>query len=273
MPGGPITKSYARSRDGARLLYVKSESPAKARVVLVHSLAMDHTFWLPVMEKLAGVASVIALDCRGHGESDKARGPYTVELFANDVADVMDAAAWPNAIVAGASMGGCVSLAFATGHADRCSGLGLFDTTAWYGLEAPAQWAERAEKALARGLDSLVPFQKSRWFGDKFHAERPDVVEESVAVFLRNDRGSYAESCRMLGACDLRSKLPGIKMPTRIAVGEEDYATPIAMSQALHAGIAGSTLTIIHQGRHLTPLEHPGRIADELKELIKAQDR
>jgi pimeloyl-ACP methyl ester carboxylesterase len=61
-------------------------------------------------------------------------------------------------------------------------------------------------------------------------------VDESVAVFLRNDVQAYAESCRMLGRADLRGVLPTIKVPTRIAVGAEDYyATPLAMAEALHA--------------------------------------
>jgi 3-oxoadipate enol-lactonase len=74
----------------------------------------------------------------------------------------------------------------------------------------------------------------------------------------------------MLGAADLRSVLPGVKVPTRIAVGEEDYATPPAMAEALHAAIADSTLKIIPGGRHLTPLEVPDVIAAELRRLIEA---
>jgi 3-oxoadipate enol-lactonase len=57
-------------------------------------------------------------------------------------------------------------------------------------------------------------------------------------------------------------------MPVRIVVGEEDYATPVAMSETLHRGIAGSTLTIIPNARHLTPLECPERIVAELQTLL-----
>ena len=46
-------------------------------------------------------------------------------------------------------------------------------------------------------------------------------------------------------------------MPTAVVVGEEDYATPVAMAEALHRGIAGSTLTVLRRRRHLTPLEQP----------------
>jgi pimeloyl-ACP methyl ester carboxylesterase len=63
--------------------------------------------------------------------------------------------------------------------------------------------------------------------------------------------------------------LPAPHMPVRIVVGEEDYATPLAMSQALHRGIAGSILTVIANARHLTPLECPERIIADLQKLLE----
>ena len=51
-------------------------------------------------------------------------------------------------------------------------------------------------------------------------------------------------------------------------VGDDDYATPVRMAEELHRGIAGSTLTVLAGGRHLTPLEMPERIAAELLNLL-----
>jgi 3-oxoadipate enol-lactonase len=262
--------SEARMRDGTRIRYSLAERPGDRRIVLVHSLAMDRAFWQPVAERLADTASVLILDCRGHGASDKPRGPYTVEQFADDIAELMDHLGWSKALVAGASMGGCVSLAFAARHPQRTAALGLIDTTAWYGAEAPKQWAERADKARKEGLGSLTGFQVTRWFGDAFRAENPGVVQECVDAFLRNDVAAYAETCRMLGACDLRAALPQLAMPTAVVVGEEDYATPVAMAQALHDGIRGSTLTVLPGARHLTPLERVDSITSELNRLTEA---
>jgi 3-oxoadipate enol-lactonase len=73
----------------------------------------------------------------------------------------------------------------------------------------------------------------------------------------------------MLGACNLTDALTHLKMPVRIVVGEEDYATPVAMAETLHRGIAGSTLTVIPNARHLTPLECPERIVGELQKLLE----
>ena len=85
---------FAKTRDGTniRFLLHGDDGGRTRRAVLIHSLAMDATFWLPVIEKLD--AAVLVCDCRGHGELDKPAGPYTVELFADDIADVMDDVGW-----------------------------------------------------------------------------------------------------------------------------------------------------------------------------------
>jgi 3-oxoadipate enol-lactonase len=53
-----------------------------------------------------------------------------------------------------------------------------------------------------------------------------------------------------------------------VAVGEEDYATPVAMAQALHEALPQSTLTVLPGGRHITPAEKPADIAQQLRSLL-----
>ena len=181
----------------------------------------------------------------------------------------MDHVGWRSALIAGASMGGTVALAFAAAYPARTAALGLIDTTAWYGADAPKAWAERAGKAVAEGLSSLVGFQITRWFGDAFRAAEPAVVKQAVDTFLRNDVKAYAETCWMLGVADVHPALSSMKMPTAIVVGEEDYATPVAMAEALHKAIAGATLKVLKGARHLTPIEQPKTIAAELSRLLQ----
>jgi 3-oxoadipate enol-lactonase len=261
-------RSTLAVRDGTPIAFAVANSAGDRRVALVHSLAMDGEFWRPAVEHLSDRTSVLLIDCRGHGSSGKPAEAYSLEQFADDLSDVMDGIGWPSAVVMGASMGGSVALAFAMQHASRTDGLGLVDTTAWYGSEAPRQWEERAQRALSQGLASMVDFQKTRWFGDKFRAEHPKTVELAVETFLKTDPTAYAATCRMLGSFDLRPGLGSLKMPVRIVVGEEDYATPVDMAKAMHEGIAGSTLTVLSGRRHLTPLEDPQAIAAELERLL-----
>ena len=257
----------ARAKDGTRLGYTLHPAPGKPRLALIHSLALDRSIWDAVIGELAGEAEIVTYDCRGHGKSDKAPGPYTPGQFADDLAAVFDAVGWKNAMVAGCSMGGCIAQAFAAGQAARTRALALIDTTAWYGAEAPQQWRERAATAEKDGLAGMVKFQGTRWFSDGFRERQPEVVERLSGIFVANDLACYRATCEMLGDADLRDTTSKISVPTAVIVGEEDYATPVAMAEDLHRRIAGSSLTVIKGGRHITPAECPQEIAGLLREL------
>jgi 3-oxoadipate enol-lactonase len=265
------TEETASTRDGVRLAFRRRGIKGGPRVVLIHSLALDRSVWDGVAAELEGSADVLTYDCRGHGASDRRAGEYTVELFADDLADLLDYVGWPDAIVVGCSMGGCVAQAFAAAYPDRVRGLGLVDTTAWYGPNAPAEWRKRAAAALSDGLSGLAEFQTTRWFSDAFREGNPNVVQRTVQVFLANDLQCYAATCAMLGDADLRSHLSSFKMPVAIVVGEEDYATPIAAAEALQREIPQASLKVL-TGRHLTPIECPKQVASELQTLIQRVD-
>jgi 3-oxoadipate enol-lactonase len=242
--------------------------PGAARLVLLHSLALDRRVWDGVVERLGGEAQILTYDCRGHGRSERRATRFTAELFARDLAELLDHVGWRDAAVAGCSMGGCVAQAFAGLYPARATRLTLVDTTAWYGEDAPVRFRERAEAARAKGMAGLVEFQVTRWFSDGFRAAHPDAVTRATATFLANDFDCYAASCALLGDADLRSYLPSFRMPVAVVVGEEDYATPVAMAEHLHASIPQSTLEILKGARHLTPIERPDDIASRIRDVV-----
>jgi 3-oxoadipate enol-lactonase len=254
--------------DGATLAYTlrAAPKPAAPKIALIHSLALDRSIWDGVVERLE--ADVLAYDCRGHGLSDRRPRAYTAELFAHDLAELLDHVGWEQATIAGCSMGGCVALAFGGLCPQRTAGLGLIDTTAWYGPKAGATFKERADAARAKGMAALFDFQSTRWFSDQFRAQHPEILKRTLDVFVASDVECYAATCQLLGEVDTRGHLPTFRMPVAIVVGEEDYATPVDMARELHSAIPQSTLTIIPGARHLTPIEFPHRIASELQALI-----
>ena len=166
-------------------------------------------------------------------------------------------------------MGGCVAQAFGSAYPKRTEGLALGDTTAWYGVNAPKEWRARAAKAGNEGLAAMIDFQLTRWFSDEFREAHTDEVDAVARVFLANDTGCYQAACIMLGDADLREAVRSFRMPVSVIVGEEDYATPLAMAQSLHDLIPGSTLTVIQGGRHLTPIQCPKEITALLKTLAQ----
>jgi 3-oxoadipate enol-lactonase len=270
--------------DGCSIEYqLRSRTvPKLKRIVLIHSLALDASIWGRVVARLIDHADILTYDCRGHGRSavaavydrreagaHRATLQFTTDLFARDLAELLDHVEWPGAVVAGCSMGGCVAQAFAGLYPERIRGLGLIDTTAWYGEDAPTVWRERAGAARAKGLAGLIDFQVTRWFSDQYRNAHPDIVAAATKVFLANDLDCYAASCILLGDADLRSYLPSLRVPVEIVVGEDDYATPVTAAQSLHELIRGSRLTILPGARHLTPIECPGEVASCLMRLIE----
>lgn len=257
-----------RAADGCLIAYAIAPGAADApRVALIHSLALDRHFWDAVVAEAAGSLEMLALDCRGHGASG-GTGPFTAPLIADDLAAVLNHAGWDRCLVAGASMGGSVALAFAALHHARTAGLLAIDTTAWYGPTAPEDWARRAGVARKDGMAALLEFQRARWLSDAFRAANPEVQAAQEAIFLRTGIEPYAAACGMLGALDLRAAIPGITAPTAVLVGEEDGATPPAMAQAIVTEIGGATLEVLKGARHLTPLERPREIVAALRGLV-----
>jgi 3-oxoadipate enol-lactonase len=271
MSSPPEERATLTTSDGCPIAYTlrRASHSNATRLVLVHSLALDERVWNGVVTKLKDDFDVLTYDCRGHGHSGRQASTYTTELFARDLAELLDTVGWQTAVVAACSMGGNVAQAFAARHPAKTSALALIDTTAWYGEGAPERWQERADSASARGLASLVDFQVMRWLGDEFRAAHPELVRALVDVFLANDVRCYASACAMMGSADSRSYLSSLRMPVAVVVGEEDYATPVASARFLHDAIAGSTMSIIPSARHLTVVECPDRIADEIRALVR----
>ncbi len=262
----------AIAADGASIAYTLHAvegSIERPRIALIHSLALDRTFWDGVVPLLTPHADVLAYDCRGHGQSARVRMTYTPELFAGDLANLLDHVGWRRAIIAGCSMGGCVAQAFAGAYPERAQALAVMDSTAWYGPTAPRDWRERAATAATKGLSALIGFQATRWVSDAFREQHQDVMQKHIDVFLANDVECYRATCQMLGDADLRHYQAAMRLPVSVIVGEEDYATPVAMSEQLHEALRNATLSVLPNVRHLTPIECPELIAEKILTLAR----
>jgi len=229
-------------------------------VLLLHSLAMSSKIWQPLTERLEPRSQVVAMDARGHGESTWDGSPFTVEDLADDAATLLDELGGGPVSVAGMSMGGCVAVALAGRRPELVNRLVLADTTADYGPDKAAIWAGRAEDAAARPRDEQLEFQLDRWFSPDFAEREPAKVNRVVDIFLATDSRAHAQACRALGAFDGTALLPAIAADTLVVVGEQDYATPLAMAEALAEGIPDAELRVLPDARHFSLFEAPGAL-------------
>jgi len=112
---------------GLAIAYREAGQPADPPMVLLHAMGEAAVSWEPVLADLANLGyRAIALDARGHGDSDRP-GAYSYELLRNDVLDVLDALRIDRCVLVGHSMGATTAGLVTAAASDRVSALVLED--------------------------------------------------------------------------------------------------------------------------------------------------
>lgn len=130
-----LSGSTVRTADGAAVHVV--ERGAGTPVVLIHGSGSPGLFWLPLLDHLDGVRSIV-VDRPGFGLSDPVPPASTPTGTAVGwIERLLDALDLPAAILLGHSMGGLWALRFALAHPARVPGLVLIGAPALPGTRAP----------------------------------------------------------------------------------------------------------------------------------------
>ena len=115
---------FYKTEDGCQLAvrHLKRASETAPTVMLIHALAMDFDMWTDTVRALRAEANVYAVDCRGHGQSEKPEGPYDIARFSADICSVLDHLKADQAVVVGCSMGGTIALGMAGRYPEQSRG-------------------------------------------------------------------------------------------------------------------------------------------------------
>lgn len=242
--------------DGAQLAYRvdgrEAEAPA---VVLLHSLGTDLRMWEPQARALASRFRVVRYDCRGHGASDVAAEPVTIERLGGDVLALLDHLEIERAHLCGISLGGLTALWLAVHHPERVDRVVLANTGARLG--SAESWEARARAVERGGMSAIRDAVLARWVGEEFRAAHPDVAPSLGEMLDHTPVAGYVAACRALRDADLRADAHAVRVPTLIVAGEKDESTPPALGEALHAAITGSTFALLPGAAHLSNVEWP----------------
>jgi 3-oxoadipate enol-lactonase len=237
-------------------------------LVLSHSLACSVRMWDPQIEALAGRYRILAFDTRGHGASDAPRGPYTLEMLADDLKGLLDALKISGAHFCGLSMGGMIGQTIALKHPGIFASLTLADTTSRYPAEAWPVWQERIRTAESQGMAPLVAPTLERWFTEPFRRARPEIVQRIAALIGSTPVAGYVGCSHAIPRINLSSRLKEIRCPALVLVGEQDPGTPVAMAQEIHENLPGSKLVVLPQAAHLASVEQAEAFNRALVEFL-----
>jgi pimeloyl-ACP methyl ester carboxylesterase len=173
---------------------------------------------------------VLRLTCAG-GRSSKPAGPYSIALFASDVAAMLDALSIGRAHVVGLSLGGLVAQQMALDFSERVCSLALTNAfahllsvgvarlarLAWRGIVSLALPLERSAQHVAR---SLFPFP-----------EQAELRRLTAARIAANDPAAYRASIAAIRRFDSRRRLCQITRPTLIVTGDRDRSVPRSLQR------------------------------------------
>src|SRR5262245_31574317 len=96
-------------RNGVRLAYEERGRGAPP-MVFVHGIACDHSHFTPQFDHFGRNHRVVAVDLRGHGQSDKPEGDYSLTLYTEDLAWLCEALGLYRPVIVGHSLGGVIAL-------------------------------------------------------------------------------------------------------------------------------------------------------------------
>lgn len=261
-----LTRRDHQTGDHAVVSYWVRRGPRP--FAFVHGLGYDAGMWRDVIARLPGDVGVVAMDVRGHGRSTLGTAYPSVELWAQDLLEVVAEEGLAAPAVCGLSMGGYAALAVAAAARERCRGF-AFVSTAAHG-DPPAKRTERAaalELLRERGAEAFCEALLPRLLrlDHPGAAARQSQARESFAR-----AGAVGLSHTLLALVnrpDRRPLLGAIAQPSVVVVGDQDQLTPLADAQEIHDGLPAGRLVVVEGAAHMSAVERPDAVAEAIAPL------
>jgi pimeloyl-ACP methyl ester carboxylesterase len=232
-------------------------------LVLIMGLRRNAEWWYHQIPALSKRFEVLVFDNRGAGRTDMPKMDYSIRLFADDTAGLMEALGISQANILGVSMGGYIAQELSLSYPDRVKRL-VLGCTGPGGARAVLASPERLKKFTANeGLtpEEILKKDMDIYFSDEYIKKNREKIEEFVEISLRYYQPPDAFE-RQFSAClrhDTVNRLSRIDVPTLILTGDDDPLVPPENSKILNALIPRSQLVFFPGKRHCFFIEEADR--------------
>ncbi|MBM4278617.1 MAG: alpha/beta fold hydrolase [Deltaproteobacteria bacterium] len=243
-------------------------------LVLIMGLRRNVEWWYSQIPELSKHFKILFFDNRGAGRTDKPAMDYSIRLFADDTAGLMEALDIKKAHILGVSMGGYIAQELTINYPERVRSLILGCTSAG-GKRAVLMTPERLTKFTANeGLspEQILKKDMDIYFSDKFVQENPEKIKEFIEISLRYYQPPDA-FMRQFNAClnhDTVNRLNQVTVSTLIASGDDDPLVPPENSRILKELIPHAELVFFPGKRHCFFLETAERFNQVVVDFFKS---
>ena len=240
-------------------------------LLLVHGHPLDRSMWRPQVQALSGDGwRVIAPDLRGYGETTVVPGTTGLDVFAADLAALLDHLGVTRVVVGGLSMGGQIAMEFCRAFPERVCGLLLAATFP----QAESEDGKRARRAMAQrlereGMDGYARGVLSQMLSPGSIERRPELAR-GVLSMMRSapPRGAAAALRGRAERPPYLEALAGLDVPALVVVGDEDAFTTRSQAEGMHALLAGSELAWMAGVGHMPNLEDEAGFNAAVRRLL-----
>jgi pimeloyl-ACP methyl ester carboxylesterase len=223
-------------------------------IVFHHGIGATAEVWAEWLPALLDRYRVARFDMMGFGRSGVPDPgfPWSLEGLMADALEVARAAGAERFHFVGESVGGTVGLLLGSRRPDALLSLTVSNASHRGGsIQRAREWREfiRAN-GMAKWAEMMTPLRLDR---DRVSAAQYRWFEEAQA---RCSADSVLDLADVLIGTDLSSELGRIPVPTLLLAPGRSPFVPLAVMEAMHAGIAGSELQVFPEARHGLPCSH-----------------
>lgn len=247
--------------------YSRAGAPDAPVLILSNSLGASNVMWKRQLKALSQDFNVVTYDTRGHGQSVKTTGPYTVAQLGQDVLNLMDKLGISRAAFCGISMGGMIGQWLGVHASDRLAKLVLCNTAAKIGTSEA--WLTRAAQVRENGMGPIADTTPSRWFTQRYMDSGDTFITELLDGLRGTDAEGYAACCEALAHADFREQLQQIQTPTLVIGGQHDPVTTTDDAEVLAQGIPGAIVNNL-DASHLSNVEASDAFNEAVLRFLKS---
>jgi len=196
-------------------------------ILFLHGFCEDHTIWDEFVSPFIKDYMVILPDISGFGKSSLPNQPCSIDFYADCIRAILDAEKVSSCLMIGHSLGGYITLNFATRYGNYLSGFGLFHSTAFEDDEAKKEDRTRvAESVRKYGETSFVKELYKILFAAPYLSSHQQEVEalRKYAAEISSVEGIAQASLAMKDRKDTTEVLKQSKVPVLFLIGKEDKA-------------------------------------------------